>query len=278
MSRRFATPAALAATLVVVVVLALSHHQAAAQETDVVTTTRVANRQRRPPKTKAAQPPRSSPPKQLSPAPSPRRSPPSPSRVSPPSPPSPPPPRSPPPPPNNGSLVGGSCRDIKAVLDVQNKLRAVHKSPPLTWSSALAASATAWAKNQSVKCGGGKSQLTKLGENVFVMHSMPRPSSECAQAVMPWYSENQFYKFDPVKPFTLNLNSGTSQFTQLVWKNTTTVGCGMAVGDSKYWVSGTRYLPAGCLVVVCHYLPMGNVAGEGSFLANVLPNTSYVPL
>ncbi|GIL92975.1 hypothetical protein Vretifemale_20450, partial [Volvox reticuliferus] len=139
---------------------------------------------------------------------------------------------------------GGSCPDIKAVLDAHNTLRAVHKSPALTWSSDLAASATAWAKNQSTSCRTGSSSFAKLGENVFLMQSMPRPSSDCVQAVRPWYTGIKEYKFDPVKPFTLNqYSSNAFRATQIIWKNTTTVGCGMALGESKYWISGTRYLP-----------------------------------
>ena len=51
----------------------------------------------------------------------------------------------------------------------------------------------------------------------------------------------------------------TGHFTQVVWKSTTQLGCGLAVnrGNKIYGV--------------CNYSPAGNVVNAGFFKANVLP-------
>jgi pathogenesis-related protein 1 len=74
-------------------------------------------------------------------------------------------------------------------------------------------------------------------------------------AVDAWYDEVSNY----------NYNTGTSingneigHFTQVVWKDTTAIGCGSTYCSN---LGGTFY--------VCDYYPPGNYAGE--YTANVLP-------
>jgi hypothetical protein len=66
-----------------------------------------------------------------------------------------------------------------------------------------------------------------------------------------WYDEVKDYDFNAAR-FGMN----TGHFTQVVWKGTTELGCGIALGRS--WIYG-----------VCHYGPPGNVIG--AFRENVLP-------
>lgn len=71
-----------------------------------------------------------------------------------------------------------------------------------------------------------------------------------------------------------NFTEETGHFTQLVWKNTTTVGCGSRLCGERGW-----YL-------VCEYWPRGNVIGEfgdqvdrpknGSIWANSTVRLRYV--
>ena len=72
-----------------------------------------------------------------------------------------------------------------------------------------------------------------------------------AQFVNDWYSEISQYDF------TSNTPSGeTGHFTQVVWKSTKHVGCGIAS------CSGNDLL-------VCQYSPAGNY--DGQYLDNVPP-------
>ena len=66
-----------------------------------------------------------------------------------------------------------------------------------------------------------------------------------------WYEEVS--KYDYNKP---GLSANTAHFTQVVWKDTEKIGCGVAGG--KY--------------VVCRYYPSGNY--KGRFENNVLPKAN----
>lgn len=60
-----------------------------------------------------------------------------------------------------------------------------------------------------------------------------------------WGNEEEKYNFnDP------GFSEETGHFTQLVWKTTTTVGCGRKLCGTRGWF------------VVCEYWPRGNVGGE----------------
>ena len=90
-----------------------------------------------------------------------------------------------------------------------------------------------------------------------------------SRIVKTWYTEIQQYDFK--KP---GFSSATKQFTQVVWRSTREVGCGIAMGqktsDGRYWVYG-----------VCQYKDAGNVVSSTTdhFSVNVLPidNIPVIP-
>ena len=69
----------------------------------------------------------------------------------------------------------------------------------------------------------------------------------CREAVAMWLSEEGAYTPGPGSGFS----SATGHYTQVVWKGTSEVGCGLAP----------------CGLVTCSYDPPGNV--QGAFAANV---------
>ena len=89
------------------------------------------------------------------------------------------------------------------------------------------------------------------GENLyFFMHSDPVVQAELWETdrgAEEWYSEIDLYDFS--NPM---FDSASGHFTQMVWRDTCTMGCGFA----------EPYL-------VCRYSPQGNVFGD--FADNVLP-------
>ncbi|MGW0565432.1 CAP family protein [Streptomyces sp. NPDC003016] len=79
----------------------------------------------------------------------------------------------------------------------------------------------------------------------------------CQQAVTAWYDERR--KYDYARP---GYSMETGFFTQVVWKETTSIGCARAAGQSSKWYE---------TYVVCNYQPPGNY--QGRYEQNVLPPT-----
>ena len=133
-------------------------------------------------------------------------------------------------------------------IDAHNQHRAKHCAAPLTWSIKLAVVAEGWAK--SLKDAGCKFEHSKnpYGENLAAGTTGTLPPDA---VVDMWYDEVAKYPF-PNGGFSM----ATGHFTQVVWRNTTEVGCGVAQCN-------------GMDIWVCNYNPYGNVTGE--FKTQVLP-------
>jgi uncharacterized protein YkwD len=169
-----------------------------------------------------------------------------------PAPPPPPPPTdgtpAPPPPPTDGT-PGALAGWQNEMLDAQNQKRANHCVPAFTWDETVAQSAQEWAN----RCVFEHAQGTGLGENLFGGGG----TWTSTDATESWYSESADYVF--ANPgFSLD----TGHFTQMVWKDSTKLGCGRTVCDgSQGTFVGMFY--------VCRYAPQGNITG--AFPENVLP-------
>lgn len=130
----------------------------------------------------------------------------------------------------------------KQILDQHNAYRARHCVPPMTWSAELAKGAQEWAN----KCRLSHAPRDPWGENLAWGYQ--RPASDALEA---WYKEVSLY--DHARPV---FDPATAHFTQMIWKGTRQVGCGVATclwGSFRYWV--------------CRYSPQGNWAGK--FTENV---------
>lgn len=73
------------------------------------------------------------------------------------------------------------------------------------------------------------------------------------EATKMWYSEIDNPGYDFENP---GFTYGTGHFTQVVWKGSTKLGCGVAGG-----------------YVCCRYTPAGNISNPGYFEDNVFPPT-----
>ncbi|WIA37933.1 hypothetical protein OEZ86_001310 [Tetradesmus obliquus] len=123
--------------------------------------------------------------------------------------------------------------EYAAVLTATNAYRAKHQAPPLAWDAALAVRAQAFAAG----CPNGHSGDRGVGENLAWGYQ------SWQAAVDGWYNEVDQYSF--ASP---GFSGATGHFTQLVWRGTTKMGCGL---NSR----------CGMATYVCQYSPPGNVMG-----------------
>ncbi|WP_077350959.1 CAP domain-containing protein [Algoriphagus sp. A40] len=143
--------------------------------------------------------------------------------------------------------------NIQEVLDAHNSLREEVSVPPLVWSEDLAKEAQKWAKKVA-KMNEEEAWVLEhsgsgFGENIaggYITGDTP------AQRVKLGWGEEEKVNFDTN---TRKCLPGTTcgHYTQIVWRNTTKVGCGMAVN------------PNGKYILVCNYDPPGNFNNEPAY-------------
>ncbi|KAG2485688.1 hypothetical protein HYH03_015575 [Edaphochlamys debaryana] len=172
--------------------------------------------------------------------------------------------------------VGISCTDETLLLQRHNAYRALHGAPALTWSPTLAATAQTYAAtlaaNECRLMHADQSSVAwadKWGENLGMAWTTSPDGIDqsCVSSLDRWYNEVVDYLFTST-PWTSNSATGKviGHFTQVVWKSTSTLGCGVATG----LMSGG----ATCKAIVCRYQAPGNFVTDAQFLANVLPKAT----
>ncbi|ELR02131.1 hypothetical protein VC83_06969 [Pseudogymnoascus destructans] len=125
----------------------------------------------------------------------------------------------------------------RAILDTHNFYRKDHNASALAWNGTSAAYAAEWAEACEFEHSGGPS-----GENLAAGY--PNATS----SIDAWGTERSEYDFKKAE-----FSHETGHFTQVVWKDTTSVGCGRRECDGKGGSPGWY--------VVCEYYPPGNVIG-----------------
>ena len=114
--------------------------------------------------------------------------------------------------------------------------------PEMTWDSALAETAQAWAD----RCVFEHSS-NQYGENLYASTNQ----SDAATAVNAWVREVEDYDYES------NQCSGVcGHYTQVVWRDSTRLGCAYADCD---WLNG---LESSGRFWVCNYDPPGNYIGQ----------------
>ena len=144
---------------------------------------------------------------------------------------------------------------IDQVLATHNDARRQVGVPDLTWSSDLADSAQSWAetlleRNQLVHSPADVLQSANMGENIAAYRTTGRSPSYTAagRAAQGWVDERLYYDYAANRCAS---GQRCGHYTQVVWADTTEVGCGMARSTDERQE-----------VWVCHYSPGGNVVGQ----------------
>jgi len=134
------------------------------------------------------------------------------------------------------SANAASAEDPQAMLASHNAYRSKHCVPPLTWSAQLAAAAQTWASG----CKPDDKNPKNFAHSKVAGENLAWGTSLSAKgAVDLWYSEISKYNF--AAPVWSN---EVGHFTQVVWRNTTQIGCAAAsCAGQTYWVC--RYAPPG---------------------------------
>ncbi|KIG13153.1 hypothetical protein DB30_00531 [Enhygromyxa salina] len=117
--------------------------------------------------------------------------------------------------------------------------------PPVRWSKQLAATAQAWAD----RCDFEHSQGS-YGENL----SARSHSSSAEEIVASWASEADHYNYASNR---CAAGQVCGHYTQVVWRDSTEIGCGVAVCSRNSPFGGGEWIMA-----VCNYSPAGNYVGE----------------
>jgi pathogenesis-related protein 1 len=151
---------------------------------------------------------------------------------------------------------GSEAGRVVGITEAHNAIRAdVSASPPLPdlkWSEDLASVAARYAEHLSTSCelvhSGGE-----YGENLAFFGGQ----TPTAKTVVDlWASEKSCYTYGAFEQgdrcsSACNGSGGCGHYTQIVWRNTSVVGCGVAActgTDGEIWV--------------CNYDPPGNFVGE----------------
>lgn len=154
----------------------------------------------------------------------------------------------------NGVFTRFMRRVQRQVRRRHNYYRRRHDAEPLESDESLNRYAQAWAYHLAKIGRPMHRRACAYGENIFQgYYDAARPING-RDAVDAWYNEIRQYNFNKNHP-----QYGTGEFAQIVWKETTALGTGIALGNGS-----TYYL-------VTVYDPRGNIRGE--YLKNVkMPN------
>ncbi|KAK1128273.1 hypothetical protein K0M31_002743 [Melipona bicolor] len=142
---------------------------------------------------------------------------------------------------------------INVCLETHNLYRVRHGVPPLRLNKQLCKTSQDWANILAARGRLEHRANIDYGENLYCMWSSnPKTIVGGDEPVNEWYAEEAQHQYGK-EPTTLK----TGHFTQVVWKDSTELGVGMARNRN------------GEVYVVCNYNPAGNFLG--SFTENVLP-------
>ena len=131
---------------------------------------------------------------------------------------------------------------IQEILDAHNSYRNDVNIPDIVWSEEVAKSAQLWADDLATNCE-FKHSGGEYGENIWVGSTKVFTPTD---VVTSWGSEISDYDYESN---TCTTDKDCGHYTQIVWKNSTTVGCGTATCD-------------GVDIWVCQYDPPGNFIGQ----------------
>jgi len=148
---------------------------------------------------------------------------------------------------SSGSRI--PLQEVGRIVTLHNTIREEVGVGPVRWSEKLAGYAQQWADHLvTSQCGmehrprSGKWR-EKYGENLFIGTARYYGTSD---AVRAWAAEKTKYHGDALQSSHW---AAAGHYTQIVWQDTTEIGCASGLCKDK-------------LIVVCNYDPPGNFLGR----------------
>ncbi len=136
---------------------------------------------------------------------------------------------------------------INEILAAHNKYRSILNIAPLKWSDKLAANAKIWAERLARERRMYHSSGGNEGENLWMGSA---GHYTLTNMVDRWGDEKRYFKEGTFPRVSTSGNwSDVGHYTQIIWRNTTDVGCAKSTGG------GYDYF-------VCRYSPPGNYIGQ----------------
>ena len=153
---------------------------------------------------------------------------------------------------NDGGLLGGDANEFVTAHNVA-RINATPKPDPalpnVSWSASVAATAQAYADGCVFKHNAARGNL---GENLFANSG---ENFSPTAVVEGWESEKADYDY---ATNTCAAGKQCGHYTQVVWKDSVEIGCGMRVCEGN---SPFAQFPRWQLWV-CNYSPPGNFVGQ----------------
>jgi len=120
----------------------------------------------------------------------------------------------------------------------------VFQENSVVWSDIVATTAQEYA-NYLASTGKFEHDSSGYGENIYASSA----NDSYIDAINYWYKEKPNYNISDN-----SCNGVCGHYTQIIWKNTTEIGCGKATYTKGDFKGGT--------IIVCRYNPAGNYIGE----------------
>jgi len=162
---------------------------------------------------------------------------------------------------NHAAFAAATLTDHEKsdIVTAHNRWRSQLKIPPLKWSTSIANISQNYANQlkTSQDCNLSHSQANGLGENLFWASPLSYSDGKSeVQALTPkqvideWGNEKADYHY---ATNSCGWGKVCGHYTQIVWKDTTEVGCAKAVCADKSQVWVCNYKPAGNFIGVKPY-------------------------
>jgi hypothetical protein len=171
----------------------------------------------------------------------------------------------PPPPPPLYTDIALTSTDKNSITSAHNSYRFKHQAGSLTWPTTTPSPAT-YALSEARLCNPTLSTQTAYGSNKRHWQVDANLTRMYQDMVEAWYNQSLNYSY--TDPSSVSMES-VRDFAQVVWKGTTTIGCGRVLCTQNN--PDSAFAGQAWHNVVCYYSPRPAFENREAWTLNVLP-------